>query len=90
MSFILPQYHAPDFTFEHFLKSPDVITHKALRDGVAPKGFHSTSMFPEYYKVGGQWLLAEESRMDCLVILDEEGGSSRLSKGAASRLGTRW
>ncbi|MDY0290424.1 MAG: hypothetical protein RBR15_16485 [Sphaerochaeta sp.] len=86
MSFTLPHYHAPDFTLEQFHQSPDVSTLQALRDGVAPKGFHSTSMFPEYYKVGGQWLLAEESRMDCLVILDEEGRlqvveGRRVSKG---------
>lgn len=28
------------------------------------------SIFPEYFKVNGQWLLAEESRMDCVAVLD--------------------
>ena len=73
MSFILPEYHAPDFSLTAFVQSPDVTLQKAIKDGVAPKGFHSTSMFPEYYKVGGEWLLAQESRMDCLVLLDEDG-----------------
>ena len=73
MSFTLPEYHAPDFSLSIFGQSPNVIIEKAATDGVAPKGFHSTSMFPEYYKVGGRWLLAEESRMDCLVILDDSG-----------------
>ncbi len=73
MSFTLPEYHAPDFSLEPFEKSPNVLVQRAVKDGVAPKGFHSTSMFPEYYKVDGQWLLAEESRMDCLVVLDDRG-----------------
>jgi len=30
-------------------------------------------MYPEYYKVKGQWLLAEESRMDSCVVLREDG-----------------
>ena len=37
-------------------------------DGVAPSGFHAMSIFPEYFKVGGRWLLAEESRMDCVPV----------------------
>lgn len=73
MSFTLPEYHCPDFSLDLFLQSPNVTVQKAAKDGVAPKGFHSTSMFPEYYKVEGQWVLAEESRMDCLVTLDDEG-----------------
>ena len=73
MSFILPEYHAPDFSATALVQSPNVSLQKAATDGVAPKGFHSTSMFPEYYKIGGAWLLAEESRMDCLVILDKSG-----------------
>lgn len=73
MSFTLPEYHAPDFSLASLVQSPDVSLQKAVKDGVAPKGFHSTSMFPEYYKVGGRWLLAQDSRMDCLVLLDDSG-----------------
>ena len=73
MSFTLPEYHAPDFSLNQFRQSADVSLQRASRDGVAPLGFHSTSMFPEYFKVGGTWLLAEESRMDCLVVLDDSG-----------------
>lgn len=70
MSFTLPTYHEPDFTQELFEQSPDASFQKADKDGVAPRGFHSTSMFPEYFKVNGCWVLAQESRMDCLVALD--------------------
>lgn len=37
----------------------------------APDYFHATSIFPEYFKLGGKWLLAEESRMDCLAVYED-------------------
>ena len=69
MSFVLPVYHAPDFSEAQFQNAPDVVFQPAPRDGVAPEGYHATSIYPEYFKVGGQWLLAEESRMDCVPVL---------------------
>ncbi|MGB4405380.1 MAG: hypothetical protein WBI82_00780 [Sphaerochaeta sp.] len=92
MSFTLPEYYGPDFSLALFSQSPGISLQRAERDGVAPKGFHSTSMFPEYYKVGGTWLLAEESRMDCLVVLDEDGAlqvveGRRVKKGDRVVLG---
>ena len=36
---------------------------------MAPEGYHATTIYPEYFKVGGRWLLAEESRMDCVAAL---------------------
>lgn len=39
-------------------------------DGVAPEHYHAMSIFPEYFKVNGQWLLAEESRMDCVAVYE--------------------
>ena len=38
-------------------------------DGVAPEYYHSTSIYPEYFKINDAWKLAEESRMDSAVIL---------------------
>ncbi len=69
MPFTLPEYHAPDFTAARFQSAPDVRLAPAPKDGVAPEGYHATSIFPEYFKVNGQWLLAEESRMDCVAVL---------------------
>ena len=43
------------------------------KDGVAPRNYHSTSMYPEYFKIDGQWKLAEESRMDSCVVLCDDG-----------------
>lgn len=73
MSFIMPKYHHPDFTSPMFLQAPDVKLAPAEKDGVAPDGYHSTSMYPEYFKIDGEWRLAEESRMDSSVVLCEDG-----------------
>ncbi len=70
MSFTLPKYCPPEF--EKLNNSPDAAYATAEMDGVAPENYHSTSIYPEYVKVNGQWLLAEESRMDsCLVLNDD-------------------
>ena len=69
MSFTLPTYHAPDFTQARFQAAPNAVFQPAPRDGVAPEGYHATSIYPEYFKVDGTWLLAEESRMDCVAAL---------------------
>lgn len=73
MSFEMPKYHHPNFEEEKFVNAPDVVYEKAEKDGVAPENYHSTSMYPEYFKIDGQWKLAEESRMDSCVILRDDG-----------------
>ena len=40
----------------------------AERDGVVPDGYHATTLFPEYYHLDGRWVLAEDSRMDCVAV----------------------
>lgn len=69
MAFTIPTYYAPDFTQEKFRNAPDVRWAAAPMDGVAPEYYHSTSMYPEYFKVDGTWMLAEESRMDSSVVI---------------------
>ncbi len=73
MSFKLPEYHHPDFTLPQFTNAPDVKWEVAKKDGVAPEYFHSTSMFPEYFKIDGKWILAKESRMDSSVVIRPDG-----------------
>ncbi len=73
MAFELPKYSHPDFTQEKFLNAPNATWEMAPMDGVAPEYYHSTSMFPEYFKIDGEWKLAEESRMDSSVVLCEDG-----------------
>ena len=68
--FCLKPYFAPDFTESVFVEAPDAVFVPAPKDGVAPEGYHAMSIFPEYFKVDGEWLLAEESRMDCVAVLE--------------------
>jgi lysine-ketoglutarate reductase/saccharopine dehydrogenase-like protein (TIGR00300 family) len=73
MAFPLPQYKPPDFEQAFFRSSPNVSTQVVLQKGVAPAAFHATTIFPEYFKIDGDWVLAKESRMDCAVVLRENG-----------------
>ena len=73
MSFRLLKYHEPDFSSELFTSAPDIKTAVVEQDGIAPEYFHSTSMYPEYFKVNGEWKLAKESRMDSSVIIRDDG-----------------
>ena len=73
MEFELPKYRRPDFAGGALADAPDARWAIAERDGVAPDGYHSTSMYPEYVKIDGAWRLAEESRMDSSVVLRPDG-----------------
>lgn len=66
------KYTHPDFTQKMFKDAPNVVTEGAPADGVAPQNFHAMSIYPEYFKVDGKWLLAEESRMDCVPVLNDD------------------
>ncbi len=56
-----------------FMQAPDAAYQAVDQDGVAPDYFHSTSMYPEYFKINGTWVLAEESRMDSSVVICDDG-----------------
>ncbi|MBC8059661.1 MAG: hypothetical protein H7Y18_03245 [Clostridiaceae bacterium] len=70
MSFKLPKYIRPDFTKELFRCSPNVKTGLVTIKGTSPKNYHATSIYPEYFKIDNKWILAPESRMDCVVVLE--------------------
>ena len=70
MGFELKKYVAPDFTVETLRNAPDARLLPAPMDGVVPQNYHGTTIFPEYFKINGAWLLAEESRMDCVAVYD--------------------
>ena len=67
--FELPRYKEPDFSDPGFANAPDAAYGEVTIDGVAPENYHSTSMYPEYFKINGTWMLARESRMDSSVVL---------------------
>ena len=68
-TFKLRQYHAPNFDNEPFISAPDAKLTAVIKDGVAPFDYHAISIYPEYFKVGGRWILAEESRMDTVPVV---------------------
>ena len=68
--FELKTYTAPNFEEERFVSAPNAVLVPAPFDGVAPEGYHALSIFPEYFKIDGAWLLAEESRMDCVPVYE--------------------
>lgn len=69
MNFTLREFTQPDFTEEVFVNAPCAVLKEAPKDAVAPENYHAMSIFPEYYKINGTWLLAKESRMDCVPVL---------------------
>lgn len=71
MSFALNPYTAPDFAKAPFADAPDAVMEPAPKDGVAPEGYHALSVYPEYFKIDGEWLLAEDSRMDCVPVYED-------------------
>ena len=73
MAFTLPPYHRPDFTRPPLRSAPNAAWAVVEKDGVAPEYFHSTSMYPEYFKLEGRWLLPAESRMDSCVVYAGDG-----------------
>ena len=48
--FELPRYKEPDFSDPGFANAPDAAYGEVTIDGVAPENYHSTSMYPEYFK----------------------------------------
>lgn len=70
MAFSLHSYQAPDFNALGLDGKPDVVLAPVVKDGVAPDIYHAMSIFPEYFKLDGKWILAKESRMDCVAVYD--------------------
>jgi len=69
--FELPAYVPPDFSKSIFKAAPDAPTLAAPADALLPEGFHATTIYPEYFKIGGQWKLIHAPRMDCAVVIRE-------------------
>ena len=68
--FKLPEYTAPNFSAERFISCPDVTTERAGR-GYIPENFYATTIYPEYFKINGEWKLIKGSRMDCSVVIKD-------------------
>ena len=69
---IIPAYCAPDFSLPELAGAPPVTTVVAAKDGVVADNYHGTSNYPEYLHLGGgEWLLAPESRMDSVLVVND-------------------
>ena len=73
MAFSMPTYREPNFDKPYYAHVPDVQWAVCDMDGVAPAGFHSTSMHPEYFKVDGSWRLLGDIMMDDAVRMTAKG-----------------
>jgi hypothetical protein len=74
MSFELPKFTPPDFTQDFLVNAPDCKTEKVVKEGVSPKNYHALSIYPEYFKINGKWVIANESRMDTVAVVTPEDG----------------
>ena len=66
-------YRPPDLSQPRFQDAPDAAFRPAPADGVLPEGFFSTTNLPTYVKVGGEWRLPRDPRMDSALVLDPDG-----------------
>jgi lysine-ketoglutarate reductase/saccharopine dehydrogenase-like protein (TIGR00300 family) len=65
-------YRPPDFTQARFAGVPDARFEPAPLDGVLPEGFFATTNLPTYVRVGGEWKLPRDPRMDSALVLDPD------------------
>lgn len=64
---------SPDFSSPRFAAAPDASFVAAPADGVLPTHFFSTTNLPTFVRVGGEWRLPREPRMDSALVLDAHG-----------------
>ena len=78
MNFEMPKYHHPDFTQEFLQKAPNITVEAVEKDGLSPRNYHALSVFPEYFKINGKWVLAEQSRMDTVCVAVDTPGQEKV------------
>src|SRR3954466_2853196 len=66
-------FYPPDFTKPLLTAAPDARFVPAPADAVLPDGFFSSPNLPTYVKVGGEWKMPREPRMDSVILLDADG-----------------
>lgn len=72
--FKLPEFNPPDFTHPFLRDAPLAQFKNVTKAGTAPQGYHATSIYPEYFQLRkGEWVLAKDSRMDCVATLKPDG-----------------
>ena len=74
MKFEMPKYHHPDFDQDFLKNAPNVKLEEVKEEGISPRNYHALSVFPEYFKVNDKWVLATESRMDTVCVVNDTPG----------------
>ena len=78
MKLKIHEYSHPNFSEKIFKEAPNCTLGVVEKDGVSPRNYHALSMYPEYFKVNNQWILATESRMDTVCVVDDTKGKEKL------------
>jgi lysine-ketoglutarate reductase/saccharopine dehydrogenase-like protein (TIGR00300 family) len=89
----VPSFNPPDFARPALAAAPDAQFVPAPADGVLPQNFFSTTNLPTYVRIGGEWRLPRESRMDSALVLDADDvlwvrEGRRVRKGERVAVGT--
>ncbi|EGY80666.1 hypothetical protein [Peptoniphilus indolicus] len=79
MKFEMPKYHHPDFEQEFLKKAPNVTLEEVKIDGISPRNYHALSVYPEYFKINGKWVLATQSRMDTVCVANDTLGEESVN-----------
>ena len=79
MKFEMPKYHHPDFGKDIFKNAPNVTTKEVEVDGISPRHYHALSVYPEYFKINGKWVLAVQSRMDTVCVVNDTPGEESVN-----------
>ena len=75
MPFVLPAYRSPDFSQPHFADAPIVEFKAVTQAGVAPDGYHGTSIYPEYFQLAaGKWRQIDGAGIEYYVFGSCSGG----------------
>ncbi|PIE97674.1 MAG: hypothetical protein CR988_06885 [Treponema sp.] len=77
--FKIPTYRHPDLEQSFLKDAPNAKLVEAPEDGISPADYHALSVFPEYFKINGKWILATESRMDTVCVADDTPGKESVS-----------
>lgn len=78
MEFKMHEYHHPNFNEEIFINAPNCTLVEVKTDGISPRNYHALSVYPEYFKVNDKWVLATESRMDTVCVVNDTLGKENL------------
>lgn len=79
MKFEMPKYHHPDFEQDFLKNAPNVTIEEVKEDGISPRNYHALSVYPEYFKINDKWVLATQSRMDTVCVINDTPGEESVN-----------